>query len=103
MPHATTFRFTAKPGERENVLALFKQWEAERAPVVTGFLRGTVSTSIDNPDEFQAGIMFDTTENYNANSDAPEMGEWFQELRALLVGDPEWFNGNVEIQMNPSA
>ncbi len=42
-----------------------------------------------------AGVRFDSTESYTANSDRPEQGAWFQELRALLAADPDWFNGTL--------
>ena len=99
MPHATTFRFQAKPGERQAVIDLFERWQRERAPQVTGFIRGILSSGISDPDQFMAGIMFDTTEHYKANSAAEETDAWFQELRSHLVADPEWFDGNVEVQM----
>ena len=47
------------------------------------------------PDELMAAVRFDSTESYNANSDRAEQGAWFQELRALLTADPEWFNGTL--------
>ncbi len=40
--------------------------------------------------------MFDSTENYKANSDNPETSAHFQDLRAHLVADPDWFNGKLE-------
>ena len=35
--------------------------------------------------------------NYDANSNDPETGKWFQELRGHLAADPEWFNGSLEL------
>jgi hypothetical protein len=46
-----------------------------------------------------AAVVFDTTENYNANSNDPETDAWFQQLRSHLAADPEWFDGNLEVQM----
>lgn len=34
-------------------------------------------------------------ERFNANSERAEQGAWYQELRALLAADPEWFNGTL--------
>ncbi len=42
-----------------------------------------------------AGVRFDSTESYNANSGRAEQGAWYGELRALLAADPEWFNGTL--------
>ena len=96
MAHVTHFRIKAKPGEREAVLALFDKWQAERQPTATGYVRSIISSNLDDPDELMAGVMFDTKENYDANSSTPEQGAWYQELRSHLVADPDWFNGKVE-------
>jgi quinol monooxygenase YgiN len=99
MPHVTNFRFKAKPGQRQAVIDTFQRWEETRKAKAKGFMRSVLSSNVNDPDEFMAGVMFDTTENYNANSNDPEQGAWFQELRSLLMGDPDWFNGNLERQL----
>ncbi len=96
MPHVTTFRFKVKAGERDAVIGLFDRWQNERRPKVMGFVQSVLASSLDNPDEFMAGVIFDTTENYNANSNDPEQGAWYQELRSHLEADPVWFNGKLE-------
>lgn len=96
MPHVTHFRFKAKPGERQAVIDNFERWERERKPKVKGFVRSIMTSNVKDPDEFMVGVMFDTTENYNANSNDPEQGAWFQELRSHLIADPDWFDGNLE-------
>ena len=96
MAHVTHFRIKAKPGEREAVLALFDKWQAERKPTATGFVRSMIASNLDDPDELMASVMFDTKEQYDANSSTPEQGAWYQELRSHLVADPDWFNGKVE-------
>ncbi len=96
MPHVTNFRFKAKPGERQAVIDSFDRWDRERRPKVKGFVRSVMTANIKDPDEFMVGVMFDTTESYNANSNDPEQGAWFQELRSHLVADPDWFDGTLE-------
>ncbi len=96
MPHVTHFRFKAKPGERQAVIDSFDRWDRERRPKAKGFVRSVMTANLKDPDEFMVGVMFDTTENYNANSNEPEQGAWFEELRSHLVGDPEWFDGTLE-------
>lgn len=99
MPHVTHFRMKAKPGERQAVIDNFQRWDRERRPAVSGFVRGVLASSLGDPDEFMATVVFDSTENYNANSNDPETDAWFRELRSHLTGDPEWFDGNLELQM----
>ncbi len=93
--HLTFFRIKAQPGKRQAVIDQFARWEREHKSQAKGFLRSIVVRSNDDPDELMAGVRFDSTESYNANSGRAEQGAWFGELRALLVADPEWFNGTV--------
>ncbi len=93
--HVTFFRMKAQPGRRQAVIDQFAKWEQERKAAAKGFLRSIVVVSNDDPDELMAGVRFDSTENYNANSDRPETAAWFGGVRALLVADPEWFNGTL--------
>ena len=97
MPHVTYFRFKAKPGEHDAVVDTFQRWAKERSPKAKGFIRSVLTSGLQNPDEFIAAAMFDTTENYNANSNDPETNNWFQQLRSHLVADPDWFDGKLEI------
>ncbi len=93
--HLTFFRIKAQPGKRQAVIDQFAKWEREHKAAAKGFLRSIVVASNDDPDELMAGVRFDSTESYAANSDRAEQGVWFGELRALLVADPEWFNGTL--------
>lgn len=96
MARVTFFRFKALPGKRQAVIDQFVKWETEHKPSAVGFERSIVVSNNDDPDEFIAGVRFDTAENYDANSQRPGQGEWFGELRANLTADPEWFNGTLE-------
>ncbi len=93
--HLTFFRMKAQPGKRQAVIDQFAKWEREHKGQAKGFLRSIVVRSNDDPDELMAGVRFVSTESYTANSDRAEQGAWFQELRALLAADPEWFNGTL--------
>ncbi len=93
--HLTFFRIKALPGKRQAVIDQFAKWEAEHKAAATGFRRSILVASNDDPDELMAGVRFDSTESYAANSGRAEQGVWFGELRALLAADPEWFNGTL--------
>jgi quinol monooxygenase YgiN len=97
MAHVTYFRFKAKPGERQAVVDKFQNWTSGRRPKVNGFMRAVLTSSLEDPEEFIAAVMFDTTENYNANSNNPEQGAWYEELRSHLAADPDWFDGKLEM------
>ncbi len=93
--HITFIRMKVQPGKRQAVMDQFAKWEREHKATARGFQRSILVANNDDPDELMAGVRFDSTENYNANSDRAEQGAWFQELRANLVADPEWFNGTL--------
>lgn len=96
MSHVTHFKLKAKPGERDAVLAIFDRWQKERRPAAKGFVRSILTSNINDPDELMAGVMFDSKANYDANSNDPAQGAWYQELRSHLTADPEWFDGKLE-------
>ncbi len=93
--HLTFFRMKAQPGKRQALIEQFDKWQREQKGMAPGFVRSVLVASNDDPDELMAGVRFDSTESYNANSGRAEQGAWFGELRALLVADPEWFNGTL--------
>ena len=101
MTHVTTFKMKAKAGDRQAVIDGFQRWDAERKSKATGFVRSALYSSQNDADEFMATVVFDSTENYNANSNDPGQGAWYQELRSHLVADPEWFDGQLEVQSLP--
>ena len=96
MAHVTHFKLKAKAGDRDKVIEIFDRWQKERRPKAKGYVRSILTSSLDDPNEFMAGVMFDTKANYDANSNDSEQGAWYQELRSHLAADPEWFNGKVE-------
>ncbi len=93
--HVTLFRMKAQPGKRQAVIDQFAKWDREQKARAGGFRHSLLLANNDDPDELMAEVRFDSTESYNANSDRAEQGAWFQELRALLAADPEWFNGTL--------
>ena len=93
--HITFFRMKAQPGKRQAVIDHFLDSEDVRVSGTKGFIRSILVTNNEDPDEVMAGVRFDSTENYNANSNRPEINVWYQGLRALLASDPDWFNGTL--------
>ena len=93
--HVTFFRMKARPGKRQEVIDQFARWEREQKASAKGYMRSIVVTSNEDPEELMAGVRFDSTQSYMANSERAEQGAWYGELRALLAADPEWFNGTL--------
>ena len=99
MAHVTSMRFRAKPSERGSVINDFQRWEREHKARAKGFVRALLVSSYEDLDEFSAIVVFETKETYDANSDSPEQSAWYEEFRQHIVEDPEWFNGNLEVQV----
>lgn len=99
MEHVTMFRLKALPGKQQAVIDQFDKWDKEHKSQAAGFLRSILVSSSDAPDEFMVAVRFDTTENYQANSDRQEQDAWYRELRANLVSDPAWFDGTLVREM----
>ncbi|MEX1253739.1 MAG: antibiotic biosynthesis monooxygenase [Dehalococcoidia bacterium] len=97
-PHVTHFKMKAKPGERQRIIDLFDRWFRDRRPVARGFVRGELSSNVNDPDEFMAVACFADKATYDANSNDPDQTAWYEELRSYLVADPEWFDGTLEKQ-----
>jgi len=96
--HVTFFRMKAPPGKRQAVIDQFAKWERDQKGKATGFLRSVVVVSNDGPDDIMAGVRWDSADNYRANSERAEQGAWYQELRAILAADPEWFDGTLALE-----
>jgi quinol monooxygenase YgiN len=96
MAQVTHFKIKAKPGERDAVIGMFDQWQKDRMPKAKGYVRSILTSNLKNPDEFMAGVMFDSKESYDANSNDPDQGAWYKDLRSHLAADPEWFDGKLE-------
>jgi quinol monooxygenase YgiN len=94
----TFFRIRARPGERQKVIDQFDLWQKDRRPHAGGFVRSVLTSNSRDPDEFIAYAMFADRATYDANSNHPDQHAWYETLRSHLVGDPEWFDGTVEIQ-----
>lgn len=99
MAHITFMRFRAKPKERVSVINDFQRWEREHKARAEGFVQAMLASSYDDLDEFSATIVFESKETYDGNSNSPEQSAWYEEFRQHIVDDPEWFDGNLEVQM----
>jgi len=86
--YGTVARLRAEPGQVE-------QLEAEMDSGVDGFLAAYVFESDDDPNELWLVAVFESKEAYLANADSPESHARYTRLRAGLVADPEWHDGQV--------
>lgn len=60
-----------------------------------GQMARTVYKMDADPNVFYLTAVFESREAYQANAASPEQHERFMELRALLLEDPEWHDGEI--------
>ena len=93
--HVSFFRARTLPGKAQAVAEQMDKWQREQKPQAKGYVRSILVTNNDNQDEIMGAVRFDSSEGYFANAGRPEQDAWYRELRALLVADPEWFDGTL--------
>lgn len=89
------FVMRPRPGMEQAVIAHMGKWQEEREPKIKGFKASHLYRNVQNPAELMAAVVFDSKENYFANSDDPEQDTWYRELVALLETEPSFIDGDV--------
>jgi quinol monooxygenase YgiN len=84
-----------KPGQEDQLVAIFERWWVERRPNIQGAIASTLYRNKDNPAELMAAVVFDREENYTANADDPEQDKWYREMVQFLEGEPRWIDGEI--------
>ncbi len=93
--HVSFFSAKAKLRKRAAVIEQFAKWDREQRKHAKGFLRSTVVTGRDDPDEIRGAVHWDNSRNYYANAGRPAQGQWHAELVALLTRAPRWWDGTL--------
>jgi quinol monooxygenase YgiN len=90
----TVARLKAKPGATQDLINHGEKWGRERG-AATGQVAQYMFKLEQYPDEFLLVAAFTDRDAYRKNAEDPETNRLYQEMRALLVSDPEWFDGEV--------
>lgn len=90
--YGTVARMTVKPGMEQELAEQLESFEAVKVP---GFIRSTIYRLDGDTNECVMAVVFDSKESYVANAESPEQSARFQEMRALLEGDPVWSDGEI--------
>ncbi|HUF53327.1 MAG TPA: antibiotic biosynthesis monooxygenase [Dehalococcoidia bacterium] len=91
--HVTFFRMKVQPGKLDELVRMMSE-EPENA-ASRGFQSAIVGQSKDDPNTVWTAIAWDTSERYYANAESPEQNAEYEQMRALLESEPEWFDCNV--------
>jgi hypothetical protein len=84
-----------REGEEARVADYYRRWERDRKPMVRGAIAAYVFKPKSRPDELMGVVVFDSEANYYKNAGDPEQDKWYGQLRALLLADPEWNDGDI--------
>lgn len=93
--HATFWKMNVKPGQMDALLAMMSDPGMEAEMKSRGWEMDITGVSKNNPNEFWGAVVWDTSERYYANADSPEQNAVYEKMRAMLTGDPEWFDCDV--------
>jgi len=91
--YGTIARLHPRPGKTDELLAL---GDTMRGAPMAGFRSSYMFRPDRNPyfrETLFLVVVFDDADTYRANAESPEQDARYQEMRALLVDDPEWLDG----------
>jgi quinol monooxygenase YgiN len=90
--YGTVARLQAKPGTRAEIEASIEEAKTRAVP---GMVADYIYRLDTAPDEYYLVAVFTDKAAYVANANSPEQDAQYRRLRALLVADPEWHDGEV--------
>ena len=90
--YGTVARLQAKAGVQAKIAALAREM---RGVEISGLVADYLYQVDNAEDEYYMAVVFETKAAYMANANSPEQDARYQQLRALLVADPEWHDGEV--------
>ena len=88
--YGTIARVKIDPARLEDLKAL-----GQRIGVAPDQIARYVYQMDANPSEIYLVAVFESREAYWANARSPEQNQRFQEMRALMLADPEWHDGEI--------
>ena len=92
--YGTIYRLRPKAGKEADVIRIMDEWDRERRPKVKGSIAGYLF-KLDKGGMMGVAL-FESKEAYVANANDPEQDAWYRQFRALMVADPQWFDGKLE-------
>jgi quinol monooxygenase YgiN len=88
--YGTIARVKIDPAKVEELKEL-----GRRIGVAPGQIARYVYQMDANPGELFLVVVFESREAYWANARSPDQNRRYQEMRALMLADPEWHDGEI--------
>ena len=98
--YGCVFRLRPLPGHEEAMLEELRRWGRELRPQAAGFIAEYIYRLEARSGEYINTVVFESREAYQRNGANPKQDRWYRRLRAHLVADPEWEDGEVVIAVN---
>lgn len=93
--YGTVARTEIIPGQVDHFMKLVQEWQNDIAGNVDGAIASYTYKLDDEPDTLILTAVFRDKESYFANANDPAQDVWFQKIRALMVSEPEWQDGEI--------
>ncbi len=90
--YGTVARLHIKPGMLDRFQELAKGYEELEVP---GYLGTTIYLTNAATNELHMAVVFESKAEYDKNSDAPEQAERYSQMAEMLLGEPEWHDGEI--------
>ena len=92
--YGTVARVKVKPGKGEALADLGMHWAREEYER-SGQIAELIFKLENSPDEYVIVAAFPNREAYFANAEHPHTHRNYEQMRELLVADPEWNDGEI--------
>lgn len=90
--YGTVARMQLNPGAAEQMQQLQQEFAAAQVP---GFVTTYIYRTDADADVHFMAVVFESKDAYWANARSPEQDARYQKMRALLISDPEWHDGEI--------
>jgi len=90
--YGTVARFHLKPGMESKLQEFERAMQEVQMP---GFVAEFTFRMDEDPSIYYDAIIFESRETYHAFAALPDQDARYQKLVKLLVGEPEWHDGEI--------
>jgi hypothetical protein len=90
--YGTVAKLRVQLGKQAEIAAIIQETAALAIP---GMVASYVYQMDSSPDEYYLAVVFESKAAYVANANSGEQDARYRQVRALLIADPEWHDGDV--------
>ena len=90
--YGTVARFRIKPGSEDTLLSLSRELEDDPP---AAYVAAYVFRLDSGNDEYITASVWTDRESYRRNSEDERQQRWFARVSELVVGEPQWHDGEV--------